>query len=167
MKIHAPPFSEGTDYRRMSVAESGGVYRFQLIKPAIFTFSDAIIPIPKRLSFRVKGKEWLRLEPHRMIIADRYAYNGNSPKRGYHILGHDVWIGTPDLDPLPPLPHDVIFQFSHLFEIPFSLEQANDFYEQVCRQRKTWLTSTYRAALDEFSHEFWGKCQPNTTCHEI
>jgi hypothetical protein len=170
MKVTPPPLSEGTDFRRMAVAESNGVYRFKLIKSAIFTFSDLIIQPPQRLSFRVNDKEWMRIEPHRVIISNGYAWNGCSIKRGIRILGRDVWLGTPDHDPGTigaSLIHDALFQFSGLVEMTFGLEAANDIFEQVCRANKFKLTWLYRDALDEFSHDFWGDLTKDVNCHEI
>jgi len=170
MKIHAPPFSEGVDFRRMAAAESGGVYRFQLIKPAVFTFKSAILQPPCRLSFRTDDREWLRVEPHRMIVANGYAWNGNSVKRGIRLMGRDVWLGTPDFDPgtlTASLIHDALFQYSGLYQMPVSREDANDIYEACCRQNKFRLTRIYREALDECSPAFWGKTDNNQTCHEI
>jgi len=170
MTIHAPAFREGTDYRRMAVAESGGVYRFKLLKCAVFTFSDAVIPIPQRLSFCTRGTEWMRLEPHRMIISRGYAWNGNSPKKGVRIIGRDCWFGTADFAPgtlAASLAHDAIFQYSGLYRMPFDLDTANDFYEQICRANRFMLAGIYRDALDEFSHSHWGNTDRNSTCHEI
>lgn len=170
MTITAPQFSEGRDFRRMAVAESGGTYRFKLLKCAIFSFKDAILPIPQRLSFRTDGKEWLRVEPHRVIVGGGYAWNGNSCKRGVRILGRDVWLGTPDFDPgtlAASLIHDALFQYSGLHQLPFSLEEANDIYAACCHQKHFRLTFAYKAALDEFSAPLWGKKEPNQTCHEI
>jgi hypothetical protein len=170
MTITAPPLSEGTDFRRMAVSESGGVYRFKLLKCAIFTFRDAVLPVPQRLSFRCNGSEWMRIEPHRMILSRGYAWNGSSPKKGIRVFNKDVWIGTPDFDPgtlAASLAHDALFQFSGLYQMPFDLETANDFYEQICRANRFALTGIYREALDEFSYTHWGKSQPATTCNEI
>lgn len=170
MNISPPPLSENTDFRRMAVVESGGVYRFKLTRSAIFTLRGSAIPIPQRLSFRTSGKEWMRVEPHRIIISGGYAWNGNSVKKGVRILGRDVWLGTPDFDPgtlAASLIHDALFQYSFLREMPFSCAQANDFYAQICKANHFKLTGIYRSALDEFSHAFWGKFQSETTCHEI
>lgn len=170
MNLHAPILSEGTEFRRMAVAESGGVYRFKLIRCAIFSFKDTILPVPQRLSFRTDGKEWLRVEPHRVIVARNYSWNGNSIKRGFRIFGRDVWLGTMDFDPgtlAASLIHDALFQYSGLHQMPFDLEQANEIYAACCRQNDFRLTFAYKAALDEFSPSFWGKAQPNQSCHEI
>jgi len=169
MTIHAPTLKEGLDYRRMAVRESGGVYRFKLLRPAIYTFSEAVIPIPTRLSFRTNGHEWMRLEPHRMIISGGYAWNGNSVKKGVRILGCDVWLGTPDYAATIPasLGHDPIFQYSGLWQMPFSLETANDFYWQICEANKFRLASIYSEALEEFSPMSWGKSEPGAECVEI
>jgi len=170
MNIHAPTLSEGTDFRRMAVAESGGVYRFKLLKCAIFTFKDSIILPPQRLSFRADGREWLRLESHRAIVANCYSWNGNSVKKGIRIFGRDVWLGTPDFDPgtlAASLIHDALFQYSGLFQMPLWLDDANDCYEQCCRQNNFKLTGVYREALDELSASYWGKLSPGQSCHEI
>lgn len=170
MNLHASHLSEGTDFRIMAVAESGGVYRFKLLKSAIFTFKEAIIPPPRRLSFRTDGKEWLRIESHRMIVASGYAWNGNSVKKGVRLLGRDVWLGTPDFIPgtlAASLIHDALFQYSGIYQMPIWLDDANDIYEASCRQHNFPLTAVYRAALDEFSSTYWGKSSPNQECLEI
>lgn len=170
MNVTAPHLSEGTDFRVMAVAESGGIYRFKLLKSAIFTFKEAIISPPRRLSFRTDGKEWLRIEPHRMIVARGYAWNGNSVKKGIRVLGRDIWMGTPDFihgTLAASLIHDSLFQYSGLYQMPLWLDDANDIYEACCRQNKFPLTPAYMAALNEFSPAFWGKFQPDQTCHEI
>lgn len=170
MNLHAPHLSEGTDFRVMAVAESGGVYRFKLMKSALFTFKEAIIQPPCRLSFRTAGKEWLRIEPHRMIVARNYSWNGNSIKRGVRLLGRDVWLGTPDFIPgtlAASLIHDALFQYSGIFQMPLWLDDANDIYEACCRQHHFKLAAVYRSALDEFSAAYWGKIQPDQSCHEI
>lgn len=170
MKLHAPNLREGTDYRRMAVKESGGVYRFKLLKSAIFTFRESIIQPPRRLSFRTDGHEWLRIESHRVIVANGYGWNGNSVKKGIRLLGKDVWLGTPDFLPgtlAASLVHDAIFQYSGLYPMPFWLDDANDIYEACCRQNDFRLAAVYRSALDEFSASFWGKVETNQCCLEI
>jgi hypothetical protein len=166
MKIQAPALWEGIDYRRMAVAESGGVYRFKTLRPIVYTFSGAVVPIPTRLSFRTGATEWMRMEPHRMTIAPGYAWNGNSVKRGYRLLGRDIWLGTPDFTATlaASLAHDPLFQFSGLGELPFSLATANDFYGQICEQNHFLLTSIYCEALAECSWASWGKSDPEANC---
>ena len=170
MKITPPQFTEGKDFQRMAVRESGGVYRFKLLRDAVFIFDELVVTPPVRLSFQVHGKEWMRIEPHRITISKFYSWNGNSPKKGVRILGMDHWMGTPDFIPgtlTASLIHDSLFQFSFLRKMPFSCEHANEVYEQVCKANHFKLAGVYRSALDEFSHEYWGKYQPHTTCHEI
>lgn len=170
MNLHASDLSEGTDFRHMSVSDSCGVYRFKLLKSAIFTFKEAIIQPPRRLSFRTDSKEWLRIESHRIIVGGGYAWNGNSVKKGVRLLGRDVWLGTPDFIPgtlAASLIHDALFQYSGIFQMPLWLDDANDIYEACCRQHKFPLAAVYRAALDEFSAAYWGKIQPDQSCHEI
>jgi len=169
MNCQPPNLYEHRDFRRMSVAESGGVYRFKLLRPAVYFLRNPIVMPPRRIVFCAAGVEWLRIESHRVTVAAGYAWNGNSVKKGIRIFGRDVWLGTPDHDPgtiSASLIHDALFQFSGLDGMPFSLEVANDIYEDCCRYNKFALTGIYRSALDEASSAFWGKYAPNQSFYE-
>jgi hypothetical protein len=170
MKITAPDLVEGIDFRRMAVSETGGKYRFQTLRPLAYRFDSAVIRIPTRRSFRTEGREWMRIEPHRMIISRDYAWNGNSWKKGYRFFGRDWWIGTPDFIPgtlAASLAHDSLFQYSGLSLMPFTLDEANGFYEQCCRQFRFRFAGIYREALDEFSHAHWGKDHAHSTAVQL
>lgn len=169
MKVMAPALVEGADFRRLSVVEGYGTYRFKTLVPMVYKFNAPIIPCPSRRSFRVEGKEWLYLTSKAATIPSGYSWNGSSPKRGYRILGRDVWLGTPDFHGTlaASLIHDVLFQFSGCIQLPFDLEEANDFYRQICSQYSFRLTGTYFGALRDFSAPYWGIPQPDTTVHEL
>lgn len=169
MNVKSPPFVEGKDFRRLTVAEGQGIYRFETLVPMIFRFNECVIPCPTRRSFRVKGREWFHLSPKSATIPARYQWNGSSPKRGYRILGRDVWVGTPDFAGTlaASLLHDAMFQFSACSLLPFSLEEANEFYRQICKQHGFCLTGAYFGALRDFSAPYWGVPEPGVTVKEF
>jgi hypothetical protein len=171
MSLHilAPSFVEGKDFRRLSVKEGKGIYRFKTLVPMIYRFSEPVISAPSRRSFRVKGKEWMYLSSKALVITTGYSWNGSSPKRGYRICGKDVWVGTPDFPETlaASLGHDVLFQFSSRIELPFDLEEANLFYLQICEQFKFKLAKTYYGALKDFSSPYWGLPEPDQTVEEL
>ena len=158
MRITAPTLVEGRDFRRLSVEEGKGAYRFKTLVPITYKFSEAVLIPPTRRAFIANDVEWARLSPKSLTITEGYAWNGSSPKKGIRVFGKDVWIGTPDFPATLPasLVHDVMFQFSALSAMPFTLVQANDFYRQICDQFGFRLTGAYYGALRDFSAPYWG-----------
>lgn len=160
----SPPdlFWENTDWRRLSVAEGYGKLRFTTLKQITYDVAPKCVGRP--ISFRDgHGHEWLRICPHRILIPESYSWNGNSPKKGISVGGRDVWFGTPDFKPTIPasLIHDAFFQFAETEHFPFSLEQCNDFYTDICRANGFALTSAYSGALKDFSSKFFGRALTN------
>lgn len=169
MKIIAPALVEGRDFRRLSVAEGKGTYRFKTLVPLVYKFSDIVISPPSRRVFLANDFVWARLSPKSLTITSGYAWNGSSPKKGIRVLGNDVWLGTPDFPETLPasLVHDLMFQFSSLMEMPFTLAQANDFYRQICDQFGFCLTGAYHGALKDFSGPYWGVRNGYLTAVEV
>lgn len=155
-------FKEGIDWRRLSVAEGKGKYRFVTLKPIRFPSPVSLIPHP--ISFRDgDNREWMRICPHFVLTAAGYSWNGSSPKKGIRIGCRDAWFGTPDFLPTIPasLVHDGFFQFSSTKLFPFSVDFCNDAYKSVCEAGKFKLTHVYDAALDGFSKNFFGRPPKN------
>ena len=175
MTITAPNMLENCHYRRLSVKEGKGKYRFETLVPIDFSFDCSIIPPGSTRSFRSTSSDgiervWLFLRSRLLTIPAGYRWNGNSYKIGLRVLWlFDWWIGTPDFIKTiaASLPHDAIYQFSALKEMPFSLAQANTCYEQICRQNGFALTSTYKGALHDFSAASWGHTEPGARCVTI
>jgi len=156
----SPPelFWENTDWRRLSVEEGRGKLRFTTLKQ--IAYGVAPKPVVRPISFRDGNeKEWLRICPHRILIPESYSWNGNSPKRGIRIGNRDVWFGTPDFRPTIPasLIHDAFFQFAGTEHFPFSLEQCNSIYTDICRANGFVLTGAYSGALKDFSSKFFSR----------
>lgn len=80
-----------------------------------------------------------------------------------------MWIGTPDFAGTlaASLLHDALFQFSTCSLLPFSLEEANEFYRQLCKQHGFCLTNAYFGALRDFSAPYWGVPEPDVTVKEF
>lgn len=156
----SPPelFWENIDWRRLSVAEGRGKLRFTTLKTIRYNVAPNAVPHP--ISFRDGNeREWLRICPHRIIIPESYSWNGNSPKKGVRIGDRDVWFGTPDFPATIPasLIHDALFQFASTEHFPFSLEQCNSIYTDICRAKGFALTGAYSGALKDFSSKFFGR----------
>ena len=157
----AEPLEEGYHFRRMSVKEGKGIYRFTLLRDVIYIHAHAILPIFAAVSFRDRTKrEWMRMTTRTQILRAGYSWNGNSWKRGINVLGKDIWLGTPDFHPgtlAASLKHDADFQFNQTAHHPFSLEESNNHYLQLCRNDNFRLDGVYHAALRNFSQAAWNK----------
>lgn len=99
-----PVFDLATHYEERNDSYT---YRFTAISDtSIYTNFDTGICA----SFKdAKGKEWLRIEGHKITVRKGYSWNGCSPKR--KIFGR--WVGTPDTpdNVLASLFHDALVQF--------------------------------------------------------
>jgi hypothetical protein len=149
---------EGDHYRRLSVREGGGRYRFALLKDVTFIHPHFILPLDHHVSFRDGlHHEWMVMTCRTQTIRKDYWWNGNSPKRGFRLLGKDRWIGTPDFKQTIPASnkHDPDFQFHHCEHFPFSLDQVNDHYRQLCDESGFRLSNTFHGALTDFSRKLW------------
>lgn len=166
MRLTAPALREGIHYRRLSVREGGGVYRFETLLPLTYHFAAPLLPDSRTLSYRTPAGEWLLLTRTTATVSARYRWNGNSPKKGIHLLGRDLWLGTPDYPATlaASLLHDAFFQFSGTRPFPVSLDYANACYAGICRGAHFRLTAVYQTALEECSRAYWGKSEPEASC---
>lgn len=170
MIVHGNPLIEYRHYRRLSVREGQGIYRFETLVPISWVFSSPVTHLRKRLSFRDRwGKEWLLLAARTATIPARYQWNGNSPKKGIRLLGFDLWLGVPDSPRTisASLLHDSFFQFSGTEKFPIGLDDANDCYEQLLRAEHFPHAGSYRGVLDEISTAFWSRPAAGTHCVEL
>jgi len=155
----AEPLEEGYHFRKLSVREGQGIYRFLLQRDVIYIHARAVLPLFGAVSFRDRsGREWMRMTTRTQILRAGYAWNGNSPKRGITLLGRDLWLGTPDFHPgtlAASLKHDADFQFHHTAHHPFSLEETNLHYLHLCQNDHFRLDGIYHSALRNFSASAW------------
>lgn len=154
------PLVEGENFRRLSVREGKGVYRFQLIQDFRFIYAHDILRDGlHEVSFRDEhGREWMHMTGRTKTISNGYSWNGNSPKRGVRFLGCDLWFGTPDYHPgtlEASLGHDPDFQFSHTEHFPFTWTECNQHYLIICRSRGFKLANAFHGALADFSKGGW------------
>ena len=141
---------------------------------SIFTFDEDVMPRGQvRRYYDQDRKLRMVIRPRNLTIMAGYAWNGNSPKRGYRFLWRDWWFGTPDFFPgtvKASQLHDALFQFSALPAMPFTCEQANDFYRQLANAHGHPLDDTYALVLKICAAKFWGDKPENLTCtitHEV
>lgn len=173
MKVTSPKPVQGIDFRKLTVEEGQGTWRIKSLRDTVFNFEENIIPAHEERVFAHQYRPWMKMEPRRITIAAGYAWNGNSPKRGCHFLWRDWWFGTPDFFPgtvKASQLHDALFQFSALPALPFTLEQANEFYRQLAKAHGHPLDDTYALVLKICAAKFWGGTPENLTCtitHEI
>ena len=173
MKVSSPKAILDLDYRKLTVAEGQGKWRMKSLRDTVFNFDADIIPDNEERVFAHQYRPWLKIEPRRITIAAGYAWNGNSPKRGYRFLWRDWWFGTPDFFPgtvKASQLHDALFQFSPLPAMPFGWELANDFYRQLANAHGHPLDDTYALVLKICAAKFWGDKPENLTCtitHEV
>lgn len=160
------PLVEGHNFRRMAVAETNGVYRFQLTADFLFVYSFDILPQHlHEASFRdAQDREWVRMTRRTKTVRHGYAWNGNSWKKGIRVLGRDVWLGTPDYHPgtlEASLGHDPDYQFAHTEHFPFSFSEVNHHYYALTVQNKFKLANAYHGALTDFGMAAWDGCRYN------
>lgn len=161
------PLSEGDNFRRMSVAETGGIYRFQLTRDFVFIYTFDILPSDQHeVSFRdLNGREWVRMTRRTKTVRLGYAWNGNSWKKGIRVLGRDVWLGTPDYHPQGTLEaslgHDPDFQMAHTEQFPFTFTEVNHHYLVICQANRFKLANLYHGALKDFSRSAWENSRHN------
>ena len=165
MKVTAAKAIRNADYRELTVAEGGGKLRFETLTNAVYTFDADIIPTNEERVFSHKFRPWMKMEPRRITIAAGYAWNGNSPKRGYHFI-RDWWFGTPDFQGTirASLLHDLLFQFSFLASLPFTLANANECYYQLAKAHGHPLDDTYNIVLKICAARHWANDTGNLTC---
>jgi len=148
-------------FRRLSVAEGRGVYRFALTEDAAFRIDGATLP---NVSFRDgNGVEWARLVDNVFVVRCGYQWNGSSPKRGRRLFGRDVWFGTPDFEGTitASLFHDALYQFAQTRHFPFAREQCDCFYRQLCDRYGFKLAPVYHSALWAFSAKAFNSSRTN------
>lgn len=147
--------------RRLSVAEGLGRYRFKITADAPFRIYGPQLP---NLSFRDGNEvEWATLINNVFTVRSGYQWNGSSPKYGVRIFGKDVWFGTPDFEGtiVASLLHDALYQFAQTKAFPFSREQCDDFYRQLCEYHNFRLAPVYHAALFAFSRKAFNSPRTN------
>ena len=159
MNIINQLFREGYEYRKLSVEEGQGIYRFVTLKPIVFSV-DVVLP---KVKFTCRGKVWMETGPYFYKCPAGYMWNGNSFKKGYRVCGVDVWVGVPDFKAtrLASLSHDLPFQFSALPEMQIGFEEANNNYLLLCIQNEFFMTYTYYGAVKDFSRRYWGCDNPD------
>jgi hypothetical protein len=119
MNITPPSFVRDIHFREISPKEGKHVYRFVTKHVVVIPWSG-FVPRGTKLSFRDKnGREWLYMDHDHIIIHNRYAWDGCSPKIHIPIFG---WVGTPDFEKtiLASLIHDALCQFQHTEHFPLS-----------------------------------------------
>ncbi len=147
---------EGEHYRRLSVREGGGRYRFVLLRDVVFIHPHFVLPLAHHVSFRDKDHhEWMAMTCRTQTVRADYAWNGNSPKIGFRLFGRDVWLGTMDFKPTIPSSgkHDPDFQFRKCEHFPFSLTVVNQHYRELLGNFR--LANSYAGALADFSPKIW------------
>ena len=152
------PLKPGEHYREMRVRESGGRLRFKLLTDVKIFYSDPLYEGDHEISFLgADGKEYVRLTPHAKIIRKGYAWNGNSPKRGFSLGPFDFWVGTPDFTAtrMGSLNHDSDFQFSKTEHFPLSWFEVNQHYLQILELGGFLLANRFYQALARFSLSVW------------
>lgn len=146
-----PPFLENEHYRELSPAEGEGRYRFRTLLPVtVLLQKDPGV----RLSFRdPAGREWLRLDRRLVTIAEGYAWNGNSPKRWYPVIG---WVGTPDpvRTRLGSAFHDALCQFSRVPEMPFSQSEIDLVFLHILLRARFTFARSWHGAVKDFGALF-------------
>jgi len=171
MKITTDIARIGYDYTTLTVKEGKGLYRMKTLANFVYETDEDIIAPNTRLIFRDKDFiPRLKIEPRLITVYEGYAWNGNSPKRGFRILWKDIWIGTPDFFPQTVKSsglHDALFQFSGLRGMPVSLYQANDFYYQIATAHGHLLNDMYYLVLRNCSNRYWGNSAEGLTCEMI
>lgn len=160
------PLTEGHNFRRMAVAETGGVYRFQLIRDFVFIYSHDILPPDhNEVSFRDEhDREWVRMTRRTKTVREGYAWNGNSWKKGFRLFGKDFWVGTPDYHPGTlegSLGHDPDYQFGHTAHFPFGFDAVNYHYFLLCQANRFNLAHAYYGALCDFGGAAWEAAAKN------
>ena len=163
------PLIEGEHFRRLSVREGGGRYRFVLLKDVVFVHPHFILPLAHHVSFRdAHGHEWMALTCRSQVVRKDSCWNGNTPKRGFSLWGKDYWFGTPDFAGTiaASLKHDADFQFHHCKHFPFSLAQANEHYREICGRCGFRLANTFHGALADFSAKLW-HAPDDSGCHSV
>lgn len=146
-----PPFLENEHYRELSPEEGQCRYRFQTLLPVtILLQKDPGV----RLSFRdTRGHEWLRIDHRLVTLAEKYAWNGNSPKRWYPVIG---WVGTPDpgRTRLGSAFHDALCQFSRVREMPFSQAQIDLIFLAILQRSRFIFARSWHGAVKDFGGLF-------------
>lgn len=151
MITRVPKFRPGEDYRELR----GGRHRFETLTVTRFPVASAL----PRLAFRDReGVMRLVFTPDRIVIPARYAWDGCTPKKWF--MGR--WWGTPDPEPTRPasLLHDVLYQFMHHPEMPFSREEMDLMFLRVMRLGGFRWANTYYGAVTDFGGMFSRPCGP-------
>lgn len=169
MQATCPPFVTNHNFRWLSVKEGGGVWRLESLRQNELYFESDVIPDNQIRSFYDgHGKEWLTIHSRKLILPKFYRWNGNTPKKGYRVLGlFDLWLGTPDFNPGTIAAsgfHDQLYQYSALKELPFTLQQSNDIYHQLSEAHGAPLDEIYNISLKICSSRCWGKTEPGAHC---
>lgn len=163
----------GLDVRLQTVAEGKGIWRMKSLLDIEYTFDEDVIPPGQVRRFYHRGVLRMQITSRKLVIFAGYAWNGNSPKRGFRFLWRDWWFGTPDFIPETVKSsqfHDDVYQFSSLPELPFTCKQADKFYEQLAHAHGLKLDDTYHFFLRICGNKFWGRADEDLTCeitHEI
>lgn len=148
----------GIDYREMRVAETGGKYRFELLRDVRFQYDRDLCRAGKALVFLDhKERERVHMAGSIKTVRKGYAWNGNSPKRGFTMLGVDVWVGTPDFlgTRMGSLCHDSDFQFGRTLHFPFTWAEVNHHYYLLLQRRSFMLSRGFYDALTNHSRPTW------------
>jgi hypothetical protein len=159
------PHVEGDTFRRMAVAESGGRYRFKLLRDFVYIYNFDLFPANIQVSFRDEhDREWMRMTRRTKVVREGYAWNGNSWKRGIRVFGKDVWLGTPDTHPgtlEASGGHDPDFQFAHCEHFPLTWSQCNYHYLLLAQANKYRLANLFHGALEDASRPAWESAEKN------
>lgn len=161
------PHVEGETFRRMAVAETGGVYRFQLLMDFTYIYGFDIFPDNRVVSFRDQHeREWMRMTRRTKVIRAEYAWNGNSWKKGIRVFGRDIWLGTPDRHPgtlEASGNHDPDFQFAHCEHFPFSFPQCNEHYRllALAPPNRYKLANFFHGVLEDVGIAAWQSAESN------
>lgn len=146
-----PPFLENEHYRELSPVEGQARWRFVTLLPvSILLQKDPGV----RLSFRdPAGKEWLRIDRRILTLAEGYAWNGNSPKRWYPVIG---WIGTPDpvRTRLASAFHDALCQFARVQGMPFGQPQIDLIFYHILHRSRFLFARSWHGAVKDFGSLF-------------
>ena len=151
-------FSPGIEYRFMDPSESGGVYRFVLLRKVTHVLH---FEHPDMRFVDVDGREWARIEDGVLSIRTGYAWNGCSPKRWWGVC----WWGTPDFvfTRRGSLVHDVLFQVSGTKDFRATMGQCNELFRRIMLADggPAWMVGIYFAAVQKLGRKFFGKKDAN------
>jgi hypothetical protein len=136
-----PDFVKGEHYREYTPKEGGYRYRFIVIQDIELKFIHPLVPTGHKIEFKdAKGRVWMTITSHKIVVSKNYAWDGCTPKKWW-----GIWWGTPDFKDtiFASLIHDVLLQFQHTKHSPFNRYEIDQIFKYILKENDFILTGVY------------------------